>query len=214
MKIVAADKEVAYDPFRLARVRVTTTRRNRTQSKACEMVGLLFTYSTTAFLLLGLASLFVILIGSALLVSKYYFIPLSILALLIVWTLFVPVPIPTPPFRSAFVSALEGSNATLRAIHRDNITADAETVARFLSIGSTIKEAEIVLRKEWFHCSPFQDDGARNAAGWGEKYRHYMICKRYTHYHPLYMFGWKIELFANPDDVLESVRALRWYEGL
>jgi hypothetical protein len=184
------------------------------QSEACEMVGVLFTYSTTAFLVLGLASIFVTLIAGALLVSKYFFIPVSILALLIVWTFFVPVPIPTPPFRSALVSALEGSNATLRTIQRDNITADAETVARFLPIGSTIKEAEIVLRKEWFYCGPFKDDGASEAARWGEKYRHYMICKRYTYYHPFYMFGWKIELFANRGDVIESARAIRWYDGL
>jgi hypothetical protein len=142
------------------------------------------------------------------------FISLSILGLLIGWTLFVPVPIPTPPFRSALVSALEGSNATLRELRRENITADAEAVARFLPIGSTIKEAEIVLRNEWFHCSPFKDDGAREVVRWGEKYRHYMICKRYTYYHPFYMFGWKIEMFASRDDVIESVRAIRWYDGL
>jgi hypothetical protein len=189
-------------------------RRDRIQSKACEMVGILFTYSTTAFLFLGLASIFVTLIAGMLFVSKYFLIPLSMLAVLIIWTLFVPVPIPTPPFRSALVSALEGSNATLRAIQRDDITADAETVARFLPIGSTIKEAEIVLRKELFHCSPFQDDGSREAARWGEKYRRYIICRRYTYYHPFYMYGWKIELFANRDDVIESVRAIRWYEGL
>jgi hypothetical protein len=212
MKIVAAHKKVAYDPFGWQGF--LSRRRSRMQNRACRMVGILSTYSTTAFVLVGLASLFATLIGSALLVSKYYFIPLSMLALLIVWTLFVPVPIPTPPFRSALVTALETSNATLRAIQRDNITADAEAVARFLPIGSTVKEAESVLRKELFYCSPFQDDGAREAARGGEEYRHYMICKRYTYYHPFYMFGWKIELFASRDDVIESVRAIRWYDGL
>jgi hypothetical protein len=133
---------------------------------------------------------------------------------LIVWTFFVPVAIPVPPFRSAFVSALERSNATLRAIQRDNITVEAEVVAHFLPGGLPIEEAEVVLRKEWFHCGPFQDLGAGEAARWGKKYRHYMICERYTYFHPLYMFGWRIELFASPDDVVESVRALRWYDGL
>jgi hypothetical protein len=166
--------------------------------------------SATAFLLLGLASVFVTLIAGA----KHFFVPLSIFALLIVWTFFVQVPIPTPPFRSALVSALERSNATLRAIQRDNITADAETLARFLPNGLTIREAEIVLRKEWFDCGPFQDVGASEAARWGEKYRHYRVCERYTYYHPFYMFGWRIELFANQDDVIESVRARRWYDGL
>ena len=170
--------------------------------------------SATVSLLLGLAAVFVTLIAGALFVSKYFFIPLSIFALLIVWTFFVPVPIPMPPFRSALVSALERSNATLRAIQRDSITADAEELARFLPNGLTIKEAEIVLRKEWFYCGPFQDVGASEAARWGEKYRHYMICKRYTYYHPFYRFGWRIELFANPNDVIESVRARRWYDGL
>jgi hypothetical protein len=41
-----------------------------------------------------------------------------------------------------------------------------------------------------------------------------MTCKRTTYYHPFFMFGWRIELFANRDDVIESVRARRWYEGL
>jgi hypothetical protein len=86
---------------------------------------------------------------------EVFFVPLSILALLIVWTFFVPIPIPIPPFRSAFVSALERSNATLRAIQRDNIAADTEVLARVLPNGLTIKEAEIVLRKEWFYCGPF-----------------------------------------------------------
>jgi len=191
---------------------------------ACEMVGDLFVLwvvafvtslnSTTIFLLLGLTSIFVILIAGALFVSKYFLIPISIFALLIVWTFFVPVPIPTPPFRSALVSALERSNATLRATQRDNITADAETVAVFLPNGSTINEAKIVLRKDWFYCGPFRDDGASEAARWGEKYRHYMICKRYTYYHPFFMGGWRIELFANRDNVIESVRAIRWYDGL
>jgi hypothetical protein len=170
--------------------------------------------SATLFFLLGLASILVALIAGALFVSKYFFVPLSILALLIVWTFFVPIPIPNPPFRSAFVSALERSNATLRAIQRDNITADTEVLARVLPNGLTIKEAEIVLRKEWFYCGPFRDDGPSEAARWGQKYRHYMICKRSTYYHPFYQFGWRIELFANPDDVVESVRARRWYEGV
>jgi hypothetical protein len=112
------------------------------------------------------------------------------------------------------VSALERSNATLRVVRRDNITADSEALARFLPNGLTIREAEIVLREEGFDCGPFKDVGAIEAARWGEKYRHYMICKRYTYYHPFYMFGWRIELFANRDDVIESVRAIRWYDGL
>jgi hypothetical protein len=142
------------------------------------------------------------------------FVPLSIFALLIVWTFFLPVPIPMPPFHSALVSALERSNATLRAVQRDNATAEAGVLAYFLPNGLTIKEAEFVLRKEWFHCGPFQDVGASEAARWGEKYRHYMICERYTYYHPLYMFGWRIELFASAHDVIESVHAIRWYDGL
>jgi hypothetical protein len=168
--------------------------------------------SATGFLFLGLASVFATLIPLS--VSRYFFVPLSIFSLLIIWTFFVPVPIPTPPFRSALVGALERSNATLRTIQRDNITADAETLARFLPNGLTIGEADILLRKEGFYCGPFQDVGASEAARWGEKYRHYMICKRYTYYHPFYMFGWRIELFANRDDVIESVRAIRSYDGL
>jgi hypothetical protein len=169
--------------------------------------------NSTTVLLLALASVLVTLVAGALFVSRYFFIPLSILALLlIVWTLFVPVAIPTPPFRSEFVTALERSNATLRTLQHDNITADAEVLARFLPNGLTIREAEIVLRKEWFDCGPFQD--AREAARWGEKYRHYIVCNRTTYYHPLYMFGWRIELFANQDDVIESVSARRSYEGL
>jgi hypothetical protein len=147
-------------------------------------------------------------------VGKYFLIPLSIVALLVIWVFFLPVPIPTPPFHSPLVSALEGSNATLRAIQRDNITADAETLARFLPNGLTIREAEIVLRQEGFYCGPFQDDGASEGARWGEKYRHYVVCKRNTYYHPFYMVGWKIELFANQDGVIESVRAIRSYDGL
>jgi hypothetical protein len=171
--------------------------------------------NSTTVLLLALASVLVTLVAGALFVSRYFFIPLSILALLlIVWTLFVPVAIPTPPFRSEFMTALERSNATLRTLQHDNITADAEVLARFLPNGLTIREAEIVLRKEWFDCGPFQDDGAREAERWGEKYRHYMVCNRTTYYHPLYMFGWRIELFANQDDVIESVSARRSYEGL
>jgi hypothetical protein len=145
---------------------------------------------------------------------KLFFVLLSIFALLIVWTFFVPVLIPMPPFRSALVSALERSNATLRATQRDNATAEAGVLAHFLPNGLTIKEAEIVLRKEWFHCGPFQDVGASEATRWGEKYRHYMICERYTYYHPLYMGGWRIELFASPGNVIEGVRAIRWYDGL
>jgi hypothetical protein len=152
--------------------------------------------------------------GRTLFVSMCFFVPPSILALLIVWTFIVPVPIPTPPFRSDLVSALERSNATLRATQRDNITADAEALARFLPNGKTIKEFEIVVRNEGFLCGPFQDDGASEAARWGEKYRHYVICERTTYYHPFYMFGWRIELFANRDDVIESVRARRRYDGL
>jgi len=171
--------------------------------------------NSTTVLLLALASVLVALVAGALFVSKYFSIPLSILALLlIVWTLFVPVAIPTPPFRSEFVTALERSNTTRRTLQRDNITADAEVLARFLPSGLTIRQAEIVLRNEWFDCGPFQDVGAREAARWGEKYRHYMVCNRTTYYHPLYMFGWRIELFANRDDVIESVRAGRSYEGL
>ena len=150
----------------------------------------------------------------ALSVWKYFFIPLSILMALLVWTFFVPIPIPAPPFRSALVSDLEKSNAELRAIQPHNTTADAEALARFLPNGMAVKEAEVVLRKEWFYCGPFEDVGASEAARWGEKYRHYMICKRTTYYHPFFMFGWRIELFANRDDVVESVRARRWYEGL
>ena len=78
----------------------------------------------------------------------------------------------------------------------------------------TVKEAEVVLLKEWFYCGPFEDVGASEAARWGEKYRHYMICERTTYYHPFFLFGWRIELFANRDDVVESVHARRWYEGL
>jgi hypothetical protein len=152
--------------------------------------------------------------GRTLFVSMYFFVPPSILALLIVWTFIVPVPIPTPPFRSDLVGALERSNATLRATQRDNITADAEALARFLPNGKTIKEVEIVVRNEGFLCGPFQDDGASEAARWGEKYRHYVICERTTYYHPFYMFGWRIELFANRDDVIESMRARRRYDGL
>jgi hypothetical protein len=132
---------------------------------------------------------------------------------LIAWTLFVPVAIPTPPFRSELVTTLEASNAALRVRQRDNVTADAEALARFLPTGLTIREAELVLRREWFDCGPFRDDGASEARG-EEKYRHYMVCNRTTYYHPLYMFGWRIELFANRDDVIESVRARRSYEGL
>jgi hypothetical protein len=102
----------------------------------------------------------------------------------------------------------------LRAMQRDNATAEAEAVARFVPHGMTVKEAEVVLSKEWFRCGPFQDAGATEAARWGEKYRHYIICERTTYYHPFYMFGRKIELFANGEDVIESVRAIRWYEGL
>jgi len=145
--------------------------------------------------------------------ALYLLLPLLILALLF-WTFFVPLAIPTPPFQSALVRDLERSNAKLRAMQRDNATAEAEAVARFVPHGMTVKEAEVVLRKEWFRCGPFQDAGATEAARWGEKYRHYIICERTTHYHPFYMFGWKIELFANRDDVIESVRAIRWYEGL
>jgi hypothetical protein len=112
------------------------------------------------------------------------------------------------------VSALERSNATLRANQRDNATADAEALAPFLPNGLTTREAEIVLRKEWFDCGPFQDVGASEAVRWGEKYRHYVICRRYTYYHLFYMFGWRIELFANRHDVIESVRAIRLYNGL
>jgi len=126
----------------------------------------------------------------------------------------VAIPIPAPPFRSALVSDLEGSNAKLRAIQPHNITVDLEALARFLPNGMAVKEAEVVLRKEWFYCGPFEDVGANEAVRWGEKYRHYMICKRTTHYHPFFMLGWRIELFANRDDVIESVRARRWYEGL
>src|SRR5258705_11824770 len=89
--------------------------------------------SVTVFLLLGLTLVFATLIPLS--VSRYFFVSLSIFSLLIVWTFFVPVPIPMPPFRSALVSALERSNATLRAIQRHNITADAEELARFLPNG-------------------------------------------------------------------------------
>jgi hypothetical protein len=144
----------------------------------------------------------------------FYATLLAAIVALFVWTFFVPIPIPAPPFRSALVSDLERSNAKLRAIQPHSITADAEALARFLPNGKTVKEAEVVLRKEWFYCGPFEDVGASEAARWGEKYRHYMICKRTTYYHPFFMFGWRIELFANRDDVVESVRARRWYEGL
>jgi hypothetical protein len=206
LKIVAADKEVAYDIPPHGKDAVSQpTRRSRLQRRACEMVGALLTSafilwvgglvtnldSSAFFLLLGLALIFVILVVGALFASNYFSVPLSIFALLlIVWTFFVPVSIPTPPFRSALVSALESSNAKLRAIQRDNITADAEALARFLPNGLTIKEAEVVLHKEWFYCGPFQDAGTSEAARWGEKYRHYMICKRYTYYHPFGMYGW------------------------
>jgi hypothetical protein len=124
----------------------------------------------------------------ALAVAKYSSIPLSIIALLM-WAFFVPLAIPTPPFQSALVSDLERSNAKLRATQHNNVTAEAEAVARFLPNGMTVKEAEVVLRKEWFHCSPFQDVGVSEAARWGEKYRHYITCERTTNYHPFYMFG-------------------------
>jgi hypothetical protein len=43
----------------------------------------------------------------ALSVWKYFLFPLFILMALLVWTFFVPIPIPAPPFRSALVSDLE-----------------------------------------------------------------------------------------------------------
>jgi len=114
---------------------------------------------------------------------------LAAIVALFVWTFFVAIPIPAPPFRSALVSDLESSNAKLRAIQPHNITADSEAVAQFLPNGMAVKEAEVVLRKEWFYCGPFEDVGANEAVRWGEKYRHYMICKRTTYYHADRLFS-------------------------
>lgn len=99
---------------------------------------------------------------------EVFFIPLSILALLlIVWALFMPVAIPTPPFRSKFLTALKRSNAMLRTRQRDNIIADAEVLARFLPNRLTITEAEIVPQRECAKCPLMTQTGYSPSGPYG-----------------------------------------------
>jgi hypothetical protein len=141
-------------------------------------------------------------------------VPLLVLVLILDWIFLVPIPIPTVLFHSPFLEALERSNAKIHMTERNNITADAKDIASFLPKGLTIKDAELFLRSEWFYCGPFKDLGAAEAARWGNQYRHFKVCERMTYFHPLMQGGWKIELFADRDDVVDNVRALRYYEGI
>ena len=141
-------------------------------------------------------------------------IPFIVLLLILVWTFLVPFFIPVVLFRSPLLDALERSNAEIRATERYNITADAKDIANFLPKGMQVKDAEIFLHSEGFYCDPFEDWGAKEAERWGDKYRHFKVCKRLTHFHPIGQFGWKIQLFADSDDVVESIRAIRYYDGL
>jgi hypothetical protein len=141
-------------------------------------------------------------------------IPLAILLLILAWTFLVPVFIPVALFHSPLLDALERSNAEIRAAEPYNITADAKEIANFFPKGLTVREAEIFMDSERFYCGPFSDYGAREAERWGNKYRHFKVCERLTHFHPLGQRGWKIYLFADRDDVIESVRAIRYYDGV
>jgi hypothetical protein len=142
-------------------------------------------------------------------------VPVIGLLLILAWALFVPVAIPTVLFRSPLLEALELSNAKIRATERDNITADDATdIASFLPKGLTVKDAETFLRSERFYCGPFEDWGAAEAARSGNQYRHFKVCERLTAFHPLMQWGWKIYLFTDADDLVDSVRAFRYYEGV
>ena len=141
-------------------------------------------------------------------------IPITVFLLVLAWTFLVPVPIPVALFRSPLLDALERSNAEIRARERDNITADAKDIANFLPKGLTAKDAEIFLRGERFYCGPFEDLGASEAARWGNQYRRLKICKRLTYFHPFMQGGWEIYPFADRDDFIDSLRAIRYYDGL
>jgi hypothetical protein len=140
--------------------------------------------------------------------------PFLVCMLVLVWVFLLPVPIPVPPLHSPLLDALERSNATIRAVDAHNPTANPEDIAGLLAKGLTTKNAESFLRNERFYCGPFQDMGAREARRWGEKYRHYKVCKRLTYFHPLGSGGWEIRLFVDRNDMLESVNASRYYDGV
>ena len=155
-----------------------------------------------------------ILVAGGLFVSRYIFVLLAVLVLIFVWAVLVPIPIPVPPFRSALLDALERSDAKIRETKNHNITANTEDIAQFFSSRPTLGEAEGVLRKEGFSCGPLQGWNEREIARWGEQFRRYKICMRPTYVHPFFAYGWEVYLFAGEVDVVGSMMARRYYNGL
>jgi hypothetical protein len=166
------------------------------------------------FLILAAILTVAILVAGGLFVSRYIFVVLAAFVLIFVWAFFVPILVPVPPFRSVLLDALERSNAKIRETNKDNITANSEEIATFFPSRPTLEAAEGMLHKEGFSCGPLRGWGDTEIARWGQKYRRFKICMRRTYFHPFGSFGWQIYLFPNEVDVVESMSANRWYDGL
>lgn len=167
-----------------------------------------FTFVATPLILIAIA------VVLAIRLPANWSVPLGgALVFPILWIL-LPITISVSPFQSALLMKLEQSRAKNRDADGRRRYADPSDVAQIFPRGRAVAEAEELLRSEGFTCGKFRDWSPGEAAELGEKYRHFKVCDRWTRYHPLGHFGWKIELFADQNGTIQHVTARHYYDGI
>jgi hypothetical protein len=142
-----------------------------------------------------------------------FFIAAAFYLVFIAWTI-LPLPLPTPPFRSRFINALCQAQAKEMESGPGKAAGWIRQLPQFLPIGVRIEEAERLLRRERFKLARSRNLDAKAVSEWrvsGHRLREYSRC---TAWHPLARMGWQIYLFTDASGHLSDIRAGRYYDGL